>query len=136
MAKPKRYCNLFARMCGYKQRMETHTSTPSRLRRAIMRRVWYSYVLSVLIHPLTLHGFVLGASAVALKELVYVRSVIHNFMQIPVGKVPTYVQNVLFDLLQNGEFLTLLAFLLFSAASAHLAFRLRFFLRAPRHVGV
>lgn len=74
--------------------METLTEQFKRhraLRARIMRRVWYAYVLSVVIRPAAGLGVLLGASAVALWQLVSLSSIIHNFLAVPVGQVPQFL---------------------------------------------
>lgn len=61
-----------------------------RLRRAIMRRVWYVYTLSIVLQPALLLGFIFGASAVAFWRLVSISSIIDNVLQVQVGQLPSY----------------------------------------------
>ena len=102
-----------------------------KLRRAIMWRVWYSYLVSLVASPIAAQGLVLGASAVALWQLTSLTSIARNFLQVPVGGVPKYVQNTVLNALESGEFLTLLAAGLFLGVSVSLALRLRPFVFTP-----
>ena len=79
------------------------------LQQKVMRRVWYSYLLSLVVSRETLRGFVIGASAMALVELVSVSSIFHNLLAVRLGDVPIYVWQVFAHAFSQGEFLTLAA---------------------------
>lgn len=101
-----------------------------------MWRIWYSYLISLVADPVAAQGFVLGASAVALWQLTSLTSIATNFLQIPVGGVPKYVQNTVLNALESGEFLTLLSAGLFVGAVVSLLLRLRPLMFAPRQLHV
>lgn len=73
-----------------------------------MRRVWYSYGLSVLVSRTTLRGFALGFSAVLFVKLVSVPSVFSNLLAVKVGSVPEYVWQSVVQSIQGGEILQLI----------------------------
>ncbi len=77
------------------------------LQQKIMRRVWYSYLLTMVISRETLRGFVIGASAMSLVELVSVTSILHNLLAVRLGDVPVYIWQVFAQAFSQGEFLTL-----------------------------
>ncbi len=74
-----------------------------------MRRVWYSYLLSLVISRETLRGFIVGTSAMVLVELVSVSSIFHNLLAVRLGDVPVYIWQVFAQAFSQGEFLTLAA---------------------------
>jgi hypothetical protein len=77
-----------------------------KLRNAIMRRVWYTYVLSVTLRQSTVWGVAFGASVIGFWKLVSITSIIQNFLNVPVGQAPTYI----LQSMMQAEFLALLAF--------------------------
>ena len=66
-----------------------------RLRRAVMRRVWYVFALSIVLRPAIVLGAIFGASAIAFWKLVSITSIVENFLQVEVGHLPTYVSEAL-----------------------------------------
>jgi hypothetical protein len=80
----------------YIQGMNNHHITLSpKIRRQLWRRIWYSFLLSLLIRPAVLYGVIFGASIQFLRELVFVKMVITNFLAVEVGQVPVYVYNIM-----------------------------------------
>ncbi len=80
--------------------METlqHQFTKTRhLRQAVMRRVWYVFVLSIVVRPAIVLGFVFGASAIAFWRLVSITSIVENFLKVEVGALPSYVGTALWQ---------------------------------------
>ncbi len=71
-----------------------------------MRRVWYTFALSVMVRPTTVHGFLFGASLIAFWKLVSIMSIVQNFLSVPVGSVPAY----LWQSFAQAESFALLAF--------------------------
>ena len=76
------------------------------LRRAIMRRVWYTYMVSLTLRQSTLWGLAFGASVIGFWKLVSITSIIKNFLNVPVGHVPQYA----LQSLMQAETVALLAF--------------------------
>ena len=76
------------------------------LRRAIMRRVWYTYMLSLTLRQSTVWGLAFGASVIGFWKLVSISSIVENFMNVPVGQVPMYILHSL----MQAEMLALIAF--------------------------
>jgi len=60
------------------------------LKRNIMRRVYYTYALSLAQHPAALHGALIGALSVALTFFVSIPNVIINILHIEVGQLVLY----------------------------------------------
>ncbi len=78
----------------------------AKIRRNIMRRVWYTYLLSVFLRPSSVLGFLFGASVIGLWKLVSLTSIATNVLNVRVGELPNYIMG---SLLQ-AEILALLAF--------------------------
>lgn len=106
------------------------TYNSQKLKSAIMRRVWYAYVLSVAIRPSTIWGLAFGASVIGFWKLVSVTSIIQNFLNVPIGQVPTYV----LQSMMQAEFLALMAFgiIVFTVLSVGVKVTLPVFARERR----
>jgi hypothetical protein len=76
------------------------------IRRNIMRRVWYTYLLSVFARPSTALGFLFGSSVIGLWKLVSLTSIATNVLNVRVGDLPHYI----FASLVQAEILALVAF--------------------------
>ncbi len=87
--------------------LQTEFAKSRRLRRAVMRRVWYVFALSIVLRPALLLGAIFGASAIAFWKLVSITSIVENFLQVEVGHLPTYVSAALLQ----ADTAALLAFL-------------------------
>jgi len=87
-----------------------HIETNLRIiRRRIMVRVWYSYILSLLSNPFALVGIVFGASVTLLMQLVSVVSILQNLLNVRLGLVPQYFWQTVVETVRNGELLKILA---------------------------
>ena len=73
----------------------------------IMRRVWYSFAIGIMIYPPLWYGIGFGVSLGLFRELVFVSRVIESFLAVPVGNAPSYAFSIVVNALQSGEFLTL-----------------------------
>lgn len=78
------------------------------LKNKIMRRVWYSYSLSILFSRYLVHGLVLGISTVLFVQLVSVPHLVQNLLGVKVGGVPEYIWQTLEHAVVQGEFMKLL----------------------------
>ncbi len=78
------------------------------LKHKIMRRIWYSYSLSVIFSRSLVRGLVLGMSVVLFFQLVSVSSVIQNILGVKVSAVPEYIWQTLQQAVIHGEFMKLL----------------------------
>lgn len=84
-----------------------------------MRRVWYSYMVSLLANFSTLLGFIFGVSSFMFIKLVSVGDVVANLLSVEVGAVPEFIYSTFAQAVHNGEFLTLitLGLIIFSLLS-------------------
>ena len=80
----------------------------TKLHNHIMRRVYYSFVISITTHTMFWRGLFLGVAALLLAEWLHVASIIHNLLAIPVGNTPQYVVNSFVNAATHGELLTAL----------------------------
>jgi hypothetical protein len=76
-------------------------------KRAIMRRVWYSYFVGLVLSRYTLRGLVLGVSGALFVLSVSVPHIVLNLLSVQVKAVPQYVWDTIVAAVQNGEFLKL-----------------------------
>lgn len=72
----------------------------------VMRRVYYSYALSIVEHSMFWQGAVLGACIAAFGRLTHVAALIHNFLAVPIGATPKFVVSSFVGALEHGEFIT------------------------------
>ncbi len=87
--------------------MKIPITAPKIQTRAIMRRVYYSYILSILVSVSTGQGLLLGVSAVLFVQLVSVENIIRNLLAVELGLVPQYIWQAIWQAILGGEFLTL-----------------------------
>jgi uncharacterized membrane protein YecN with MAPEG domain len=101
-----------------------------KLRNAIMRRIWYTYALSVTLRQSTVWGIAFGASVIGFWKLVSITSIVSNFLNVPIGQVPTYV----LQSMMQAETLALLAFgiIVFTVLSVGFKITLPVFSRTHR----
>jgi len=78
-----------------------------------MRRVYYSYLLSLSNSLIFWQGVFLGAAVLLLARWLHVASIVDNFLAVPVREVPNFVVGSFFGAISHGEFLTALVSLLF-----------------------
>lgn len=71
-----------------------------------MRRVWYTFMVSVFVRPSTVLGFFFGASMIAFWKLVSVTSIANNFLSVRVGELPSYAWSAF----SHAETITILVF--------------------------
>lgn len=76
------------------------------LQKQIMRRVYYSYAISIGTHAMLWQGVFLGGAAVLLARWLHVASIFDNLLATPVGTVPAYVANAVVGAVTHGEFMT------------------------------
>jgi hypothetical protein len=101
-----------------------------KLRNAIMRRVWYTYALSLMLRQSTLWGLAFGASIIGFWKLVSITSIVQNFLSVPVGQAPAFVLGSM----MQAEFMALLAFgiIVFTLLSVGLKVTLPVFNRSQK----
>lgn len=72
----------------------------------IMRRVYYSYAVSIFTHVVFWQGMFLGAAALLLAKWLHVAKIIDNFLSVPVGHATQHVANAFWGAVTHGELLT------------------------------
>jgi hypothetical protein len=77
-------------------------------RRRLMRRVWYSYAISLITGGVFVHGFLLGAVIALFGRLTHVSAIFHNLQAVPFAKLPVYTWRSIEGALTGGEVLTVL----------------------------
>ena len=82
------------------------TINAQKLRNAIMRRVWYTYALSIVLRQSTVLGLAFGASVIGFWKLVSITSIVQNFLDVPIGQAPQFIVTSM----MQAEMLALLAF--------------------------
>jgi hypothetical protein len=80
----------------------------SSLHRAVMRRIYYAYAISITLHPMMWRGVFLGAAAVLLAQWLHVASIFKNFLSVPVGIVPQYIGSTVVNAATHGEMIVVL----------------------------
>lgn len=95
-----------------------------------MRRVWYTYALSITLRQSTIWGLAFGASLIGFWKLVSITSIIQNFLNIPIGHTPQYI----FQALLQAETLAVLAFgiIVFTVLSVGIKITIPVRHRSPR----
>lgn len=95
------------------------------IRRRIMVRVWYSYLITMTTNSAALVGLVLGASLALFFKLVSVSSILHNLLEVRLGSVPEYIWSTLTRTAASGEFLKLISLTLIIVSLLYLKSLLR-----------
>jgi fumarate reductase subunit D len=100
-------------------------SNLKRIKRRIMLRVWYSYLISLVNNPVAWAGMVFGASGTLFVQIVSVPNILLNLLNVRLGAVPQYLWQVLVKTVVNGEFLKLvtLVLIIFSILYLHALLR-------------
>lgn len=82
-------------------------NTTQRIQKHIMRRIYYTYVLRLVVHPRTMHAAGALALILVFTSLVSVGDVLYNFSFIPVYQIDSFVLMAL----KNTDVWTLLTLL-------------------------
>jgi len=90
----------------------------------IMRRVYYSYAVSMLQQPLLWCGLVLGGAVALLGQFTHVASIADNTLATPLGQVPAYLTNSFLAAIARGELGTVLVVLTIASVSAVVVWQL------------
>lgn len=69
--------------------------TSSSIKTVVMRRIAYSFVLSIITNRTFLPGIFFGCSTAVLRELVFVSRVLESFLSSEVGQIPQTVVHIL-----------------------------------------
>jgi hypothetical protein len=106
------------------------------LHNQIMRRIYYSYGLSILTHSMLWRGVFLGAAAALLAQWLHIASIFNNFLAVPVGNIPTYITQSFVAAATHGEMITVLTIIATTAVGLSCGYRMlkvihleRFFMR-------
>ncbi len=102
-------------------------------RRRLMRRVWYSYFISLVSQGSFVHGFLLGGSVALFGRLTHVAAITDNLLQLPLSSVPSYTWQTLSTALAGGEVLTALVTLLLVGLSVSALVHLLVVINHHRH---
>jgi hypothetical protein len=78
------------------------------MHKIIMRRVYYSYLLSIVFHPMFWRGMFLAIAGLLLADWLHMASITHNFLAVPVGNAPQFVMQAFVNAISHGELLTAL----------------------------
>ena len=89
-----------------------------------MRRVYYSYAVSISTHVMFWQGMFLGAAALLLAKWLHVASIIKNFLSVPVGSAPQFVVNSIWGALTHGEVLMVVTFVLSGVVALSCGYRI------------
>lgn len=76
----------------------------------IMRRVYYSYGLSIISHSMFWQGVFLPVAGFFLAKWLHVASIVHNLLSVPVGGAPRFVWNSFVEAATHGELVTVVTF--------------------------
>ena len=94
------------------------------MQKAIMRRVYYSYFISLVSMRIFWQGAFLSISAYLLAKWLFVASIVNNLLAVPVGGAPSYVANAFVGAATHGEFMTVLVFVLAVGVAVSCGYRL------------
>jgi len=98
----------------------------------IMRRVYYSYALSIFGQTVFWQGLFLGMATLLLGQWLHVSSVIKNFLAVPIGTVPQYIANTYVGAVAHGELLTVVMFTAALLVGMSVVFRLSMRVERPK----
>lgn len=90
----------------------------------IMRRVYYSYALSIFSQVVFWQGLFLGMAAVLLAHWLHVTSIIKNFLAVPVGNIPNFIAGSYVNAMTHGELMTVMMFTLATLVSMSVVYKL------------
>jgi hypothetical protein len=94
------------------------------MQKQIMRRVYYSYAISIGTHPMLWRGVFLGAAAMLLADWLHVASIVNNFLAVPVGAAPKYVASSVMSAATQGEMLTVVVLALAGVVALTSAYKM------------
>ena len=93
------------------------------MQKQIMRRVYYSYTISIAAHSMMWRGMFLGAASVLLAQWLHVASIFNNFLSVPVGSVPSFVSGAFINAATHGEFMTVVVVVVSAVVGATCLYR-------------
>lgn len=89
--------------------MSSQSLHAKELHSMIMRRVWYSYFISIGTHSFFWQGMAFGGAIVLVGELVFVSQIFSSFLATPIGDAPVWIWQLFFQAAMQGEFMLLCA---------------------------
>lgn len=95
------------------------------IKRRIMRRVWYSYAISLFESRFAWVGVFIGSSVTLFVQLVSVPNIILNLFEVKLGAVPQYVWSVVANAVIDGELLKVVSLLMICLSLLYLFALLR-----------
>jgi len=96
----------------------------SNVQSAIMRRVYYTYAVSIFTHSMFFQGAFLAIAALLLARWLHVASIIGNFLAVPIGSTPAYVYNTFVTAISSGELLTVLTLVVAAGVAVSIGYKL------------
>jgi hypothetical protein len=94
------------------------------MQKQIMRRVYYSYLISLVSHSMMWQGVFLGAAAVLLARWLHVASIINNLLAVQVGAVPEYMLGSVTNAATSGELHTVIMLVAAAGVAVSAGFKL------------
>ena len=95
------------------------------IKRRIMVRVWYSFILSLFENRFAWVGILFGASATLFIQLVSLSNILKNLLEVKLGSVPQYIWQVLVNTVASGELLKVISLVLIFLSTLYLFALLR-----------
>jgi len=90
----------------------------------IMRRVYYTYAISIFTHIVFWQGLFFSVATLMLAKWLHVSSIINNFLSVPVGSVPNYLLGSFFGAISEGKVLTALTLVFAVGIAISVGYRL------------
>ena len=106
------------------------------IKKTIMRRVYYSYALSIATSAALWQGALLGVSIALFGRLTHVAAIYRNFAATTIENVPAFIWNSFVHALYSGEAMTALVVVLMVGLTLKLIQRLVRVWGASRHIKV
>lgn len=97
-------------------------------KKIIMRRVYYSYLLSIFSRVAFAQGLFLGVAGILLGRWLHVASLYKNFLAVPVGNIPSFITGSYLNAINHGEILMVMMFTVATIVSLSSVYRLIFIL--------
>ena len=82
----------------------------SKIHNVVMRRVYYSFLLSYVSQVVFWQGVFLGVAGLLLAQWLHVAKIIENFLAVPVGNAPQYALKAVWSAWAQGEVLVVVTF--------------------------
>lgn len=89
-----------------------------------MRRVYYSYAISIFSHTMFWQGVFLSVASALLAKWLHVASIFNNFLSVPIGRAPMYIYDAFAGAITHGELITALTLVLASGVAVSAGYKL------------